>query len=139
MEIVCSLNRGGALIYTFSNITFTGRSTVTFDGNEAYDGGAVYGESSVLAVSENLFVTFTNNSGTEGGAIHFKNGSGILVGGSSLVIFNANSGGAVYFRRQCCIAFESNSLYKVFHDQKSFLLEARKSDTVTAWMISVQR
>ena len=72
---------GGAIYHSNSNITFTGRSNVTFDNNNAaFQGGAVYSlYSSYVKIQEGSSVYFTMNAADIGGAMHTTLSSHVIV------------------------------------------------------------
>ncbi|XP_065895117.1 uncharacterized protein [Dysidea avara] len=83
---------GGAIYSDNSNIKFDGNSSVSFSNNKAsYDGGAVFCDTKCAVLFyRGTLVKFINNSATTGGAIHSESNSCILSKGDSVVQFLEN-------------------------------------------------
>ena len=107
---------GGALYLSiFSDITFdkVSKSNLTFNTNEAVNGGAIYIDSnSTLSLGGKSTVIFLNNKATSGGAVHCYDDSEVKFKGYINAIFdnnNATQGGAIYSESNCNVNFEENS------------------------------
>ena len=104
---ICSFNR--------TDITFSGHSFVRFTSNRADRGGAVVFSDSEVSLEKYSTVMFNNNNAlySSGGAFICSNNSNVTVKGNSNVTFNGNkasqNGGAMHSYNMCKIIFKENS------------------------------
>ena len=83
-------NNGGALYIEYSNITSKGNSKVTFNDNRANSkGAAVYINLCTIVFEEYTTITFSDGSAENGGAVYIR-ASNITLNGNSMVIFYNN-------------------------------------------------
>ena len=87
-------------IYSYSGIITLSGNTV-FTNNTAYGGGAMYLDSSILSITNNSVVLFSNNIALDLGGAIYLDGSKIYIAPGANVTFANNSaydkGGAIYF------------------------------------------
>ena len=110
-------NEAAGTICTFirANITFSGYSSTAFINNRAVRGGAAVFSTSNVVIEEYATVTISNNTAvySSGGAFVCFNNSAVTCKGNANVVFNGNkagqSGGAIHSYRMCNITFKDNS------------------------------
>ena len=104
---ICTFNR--------TSIAFSGHSFVRFTSNRADRGGAVVFSDSEVSIEKHSTVMFENNTAmySSGGALICSNNSNFTIKGNSNVTFNCNqashSGGAMHLYNMCKIIFKENS------------------------------
>ena len=104
---ICTFNR--------TNIAFSGHSLVRFISNRADRGGAVVFSDSNIITEEYSTINFNNNNAlySSGGAFVCSNNSNVTIKGNSNVTFNSNeasqNGGAIHLYNMCKIMFKENS------------------------------
>ena len=109
-----SESAGAVHLQHYCNITFEGKSLVTFSYHKAVYGGTVYAyNNSHVTVKGNATVVFDYNEAEFGGAIYANRNSDISIAGKS-VSFIGNTatqdGGALYSHDACDITFKGKAM-----------------------------
>ena len=115
-------NNGGAIVCSQpSQVSFEGNTTVTFDGNIADDGGALYSANSTVIFKDAPTVLFYNNTARRSGGVgYFSLNSKMIIRGTTTVRFDNNTGeknaGVLYCIRSNII-FKGNSTITLTHNR----------------------
>ena len=100
----------------YTDISFNDTAVVTFNGNRARSGGAIYvaHANSDITFNGSSVITFVNNTATEyGGAVYTEDHVKVFFDEHTSVTFhsnNATQGSALYFINYCSFWFQGNSL-----------------------------
>jgi len=100
--------------FSYSTISFKGKSKFGFEGNRAVEnGGILFGENFCnISFTGNSTVTILNNSATRGGSICMAQNSKITFDGSSTALVNSNDaklGSFLHASRTSSLMFKGNS------------------------------
>ena len=114
-------NQGVPVYVSYHRLHLNG--SVTFDGNSAINGGAIYGHQSIITFNGESGVNFSHNSVSYSGGAIYLNESDLNFQEFANITFNENSaesGGAIFSKFLSHVSFNDNTSVFFTHNNATF-------------------